>query len=157
MLDKISQPRQALHVSGDIPIHHRYTLGVAGERFFKAMRDDRQILTSPCPGCQERLLPPKMYCERCFEETSGEWAQLEGPGYVRSFTVLHRSLDGEELDIPEVAALIGWPAVRGGLIHRIKGIAPDEIYIGMAVEPVWLDQRTGAMADIGHFAPASDE
>ena len=117
MLDKLNQPQQTRRVSGNIPIHHRYTLGVAGERFFKAMRDERRILVSPCPECQERLLPPKMYCERCFEETTSDWEPVEGPGYVRSFTVLHRSLDEEELKSPEVVALIGWPGVRGGLIH----------------------------------------
>ena len=157
MLDKLNQPQQTRQVSGSIPIHHRYTLGVAGERFFKAMRDERRILVSPCPECHERLLPPKMYCERCFEETSDDWEPVEGPGYVRSFTVLHRSLDEEELDSPEVVALIGWPGVRGGLIHRIKDVPPEEIYIGLAVEPQWLEERTGAMADISHFVPAEAE
>ena len=153
MLDKIKQPRQARQVSGDIPIYHRYTLGVAGERFFKALRDEQQILASPCPKCADLLLPPKMYCERCFEETSDDWAPVEGPGYVRSFTVLHQSLDEEPLDVPEIVALIGWPGVRGGIIHRLNGVIASEVAFGMAVEPVWAEERTGAMADISHFKP----
>ena len=153
MLDKIKQPRQARQVSGDIPIYHRYTLGVAGERFFKALRDEQQILTSPCPKCADRLLPPKMYCERCFEETSDDWAPVEGPGYVRSFTVLHQSLDEEPLDVPQIVALIGWPGVRGGIIHCLNGVIASEVAFGMAVEPVWAEERTGAMADISHFRP----
>ena len=78
MLDKLKQPQHVRQVSGNIPIYHRYTLGVAGERFFKAFRDQQQILASPCPKCHDRLLPPKMYCERCFEETSDDWAALGG-------------------------------------------------------------------------------
>ena len=66
MLEKINQSHLARQVSGEVPIYHRYTFGVAGERFFKALRDDREILSSPCPKCLDRLVPPKMYCERCF-------------------------------------------------------------------------------------------
>lgn len=154
MLDKIGQARNARQVSGDVPIYHRYTLGIAGERFFKAMRDRRQLLASPCPKCHDRLLPPKMYCERCFEETSDDWVLLAGPGYIRSFTVLHRSLDEEPLDTPEVVALVSWQGVRGGLVHRLREIAPEAVAIGMAVEPVWAEQRVGAMSDISHFRSA---
>jgi uncharacterized OB-fold protein len=154
MLDKIGQPQRTRQVTGEIPIYHRYTLGVAGERFFKAMRDDRQILVSPCRKCQRRLLPPKMYCERCFEETSDQWEPLAGPGYVRSFAVMHQSLEEIPLEIPEVVALVSWEGVSGGLIHRLRDTDPAEVLIGMAVEPVWSDQRVGAMSDISHFRPA---
>jgi uncharacterized OB-fold protein len=156
MLDKLKQPRQSRQVSGEVPIYHRYTLGVAGERFFKALRDERQILTSPCLKCHDRLLPPKMYCERCFEETSDDWAPVEGPGYLRSFTVLHRSLDEELLETPIVVGLIGWRDVRGGLIHRVIS-DQAEVSLGMAVEPVWAEERTGAMSDISHFRPVVQE
>ena len=142
---------QTRQVTEEIPIYHRYTLDVAGERFFKAMRDRRQILVSPCPKCQDRLLPPKMYCERCFEETSDNWLPLEGPGYIRSFAVLPQSLDEEPLDHPEVVALISWKGIRGGLVHRVLGAAPAQIATGMAVEPVWAEDRTGALSDISHF------
>ena len=154
MLDKIGQLQHARQVSGEIPIYHRYTLGVAGERFFKALRDDRQILVSPCPKCQSRLLPPKMYCERCFEETSEQWESLDGPGYVRSFTVMHQSLEEAPLEIPEVVVLVSWEGVRGGLMHRLREVDPARVFIGMVVEPVWSDQRVGAMSDISHFRPA---
>ena len=124
MLDKIKQAQHARQLSGEIPIYHRYTLGVAGEEFFKAMRDQRQLLASPCPKCHDRLLPPKMYCERCFEETSGDWQTVDGPGYVRSFTVLHYSLDEEPLDIPVVVALVGWPGVQGRDNSSARGDRP---------------------------------
>ena len=151
MLEKINRAGRARQVSGDVPIYHRYTLGVAGERFFKAMRDDRQLLASPCPKCRERLLPPKMYCERCFEETSDDWTPVDGPGYVRSFTVVHKSLEEEPLDPPVIVALVSWEGVRGGLVHRIEGVTPEQVAMGMAVEPEWAEQRVGAMSDISHF------
>lgn len=154
MLDKIKQAQHARQLSGEIPIYHRYTFGVAGERFFKALRDQRQLLASPCPKCHDRLLPPKMYCERCFEETSDDWQTVDGPGYVRSFTVLHYSLDEEPLDIPVVVALVGWPGVRGGIIHQLGEVDPGQVTLGMTVEPVWAEDRVGALSDISHFRPA---
>ena len=157
MLDKLKQPWQTRQVSGDIPIYHRYTLGVAGERFFKALRDQQQILVSPCPKCQDRLLPPKMYCERCFEETDDNWTPVNGPGYVRSFTVLHQCLEEEPLDEPTIVALIGWEGIRGGIIHCIRETAASDVSIGMKLEPAWAEERTGAMSDISHFRPAAPE
>jgi uncharacterized OB-fold protein len=154
MLDKISQPQQARRVAGEIPIYHRYTLGVAGERFFKALRDQQQLLASPCPQCRDLLLPPKLYCERCFVETTEPWQPVLGPGFVRSFTVLHHSLEEEPLATPEIVALVSWPGVRGGLIHRLKEVEPRLVALGMAVAPVWAPQREGALTDILYFRPA---
>ena len=151
MLEKINRAGRSRQVSGEVPIYHRYTLGVAGERFFKAMRDGQELLASPCPKCLDRLLPPKMYCERCFEETSDDWLRVEGPGYVRSFTVVHKSLDEEPLDPPVIIALVSWEGVRGGLVHRIEGVTPEQMTMGMAVEPEWAEQRVGALSDISHF------
>ncbi|MBM3943761.1 MAG: Zn-ribbon domain-containing OB-fold protein [SAR202 cluster bacterium] len=143
-------------VQGEIPISHRYTLGVAGERFFKAMRDQRQLLASPCPKCRDLLLPPKAYCPRCFVATAEAWSPLTGPGFVRGFTVVHRDLDELPLAAPEIVALIGWPEVRGGLVHRLQEVEPQQVALGMAVEPVWATQRTGCLADILHFRPAAN-
>ena len=95
-----------------------------------------------------------MYCERCFEETSDDWLPLEGPGYIRSIAVLHHSLDEEPLDHPTVVALISWDGIRGGLIHRVLGVDPVQVTTGMAVEPVWAEDRTGALSDISHFRAA---
>ena len=154
MLEKVGQSRELRQVPGTIPISHRYTLGVAGERFFKALRDSQQILASPCPRCSGLLLPARMYCERCFEETGDEWVALTGPAYLRSFTVLHYGLEEEALDPPEIVALVTWPEARGGLVHRLAGVDVEDVETGMAVEPVWAAERTGAWTDILHFRPA---
>ena len=153
MWEKIDRPGGPGSWRGDIPIHHRYTMGVAGERFFRAMRDDRRLLASRCPTCREAFLPPKIYCERCFEETD-RWVPVEGPGYVKTFTVLHISLEEESRGDPQVVAFIVWEGFRGGLVHRLGGIEAARVKTGIAVEPVWADQREGTLDDIHHFRPA---
>ena len=154
MLDKIGQTRNMRQVAGNIPIHHRYTLGVAGERFFRALRDEARLLAAPCARCDTALLPPKMYCARCFQETGDDWVEIAGPGRVATYTMLHYDLDGEPLAEPQIVALVQWPGIRGGLLHRIGGVDPAAVHTGMAVEPVWADHRTGALSDIAHFRPA---
>ena len=153
MLEKRTQLGPTAQMQGEIPIHHRYTLGVAGERFFKAMRDERRLLTSRCPRCGERLLPPKLYCERCFCETA-EWAPVEGLGFLRTFTLLHIGLEGETLEPPQAVGLIGWPGVRGGLIHRIGEVGLSGLRTGMTLEPVWGEERKGSLEDILYFRSA---
>jgi len=155
MWERITRSEEARSWKGEISVHHRYTLGVAGERFFKEMRDERRLLASRCPRCQEAFLPPKMYCERCFEETT-EWIPVDRPGYVKSFTVLHLSLDEEPLEEPLVVALIAWDGVRGGLIHRVSEIGhAGAVRTGMVVEAVWAEERTGTLEDILHFRPST--
>ena len=154
MWEKITRPDEAGYRLGEIPIHHRYTLGVAGERFFRTLRDEKRLIASRCPKCREAFLPPKMYCERCFEETA-EWVSVEGPGYVKSFTVLHLSLDEEPLEEPVAVAFVAWEGIRGGLVHRLGEVAPAAIIVGMAVEPVWAGERSGTLLDIHHFRPVA--
>ena len=150
MWEKITSPDEARYRRGDIPIHHRYTLGVAGERFFKAMRDESRLMASRCPRCQEAFLPAKLYCERCFVETA-DWLPVEGPGHVNTYTVLHQTLDEEPLEEPEVVAFIAWQGIRGGLVHRVAGPGAHMIKIGMTVEPVWAEERMGNLHDILYF------
>ena len=145
-------PERIAQWRGNIPIHHRYTVGVAGQRFFAALRDEKVILASRCEGCGDRFLLPKIYCERCFVETP-EWSRVEGPGYVKTFTLVHRNLDEEALSEPVAAAVIGWEGVRGGIVHRLGGIESSQIRTGMKVEPQWREVRTGSIQDILFFKP----
>ena len=154
MWQKIARSGEARAWRGNIPIHHRYTLGVAGERFFKALRDEKQLLGARCPKCRQVMLPPKIYCERCFEETT-EWLPISGLGHVRTYTILHRSLDEEPLRRPVIVALIGWEGVRGGLVHRLGEVTPSQMRSGMQVAPVWSDNRTGSLEDIRYFRPTA--
>ena len=121
------------------------------------MWDQMQLLASPCPKCQNLLFPANMYCERCFAGTSDDWQALQEPGYVRSHTVLYQSLHEEPLDRPETIALISWPETRGGIIHWLDDFDPEQLGLGLAVEPVWSQGRVGAMSDISHFRPVGPD
>ena len=153
MLNKGTGSTGIAWLYGEIPIHHRYTLGIAGERFFKAMRDQQIFLASHCPKCDQRFLPPKIYCEHCFQET-GDWSVVEGTAYLKAFTIMHRDLEEQPLEPPQVVGLVAWGGVRGGLMHRVGEVAPEDVSTGISLEPVWAEERAGTIDDIRYFRPS---
>ncbi len=137
---------------GEIPTWFRYTAGVAGEQFLRALKEHQKIMGVQCPKCERVFVPPRLYCEECMEYTR-EWVEISGPGYVETYTVLHRDLEDQPLDPPKIVALITWPGVEGGLIHEIREIDPDEMVFGLPVEPVFKKDPRGSITDIEYFRP----
>lgn len=152
MIEEVREQGRIAKWRGNIPIHHRYTVGVAGQRFFAALRDEKTILASDCGSCGDRFLLPKIYCELCFVDTP-DWSAVEGPGYVKTFTLVYQDLDEEALSEPVAAAVIGWEGVRGGIVHRLGGVELSRIETGLAVEPQWREVRRGGIGDILFFKP----
>jgi uncharacterized OB-fold protein len=140
-------------VSGEWGVWHRYTHGVAGERFFREMADKRQLLGSVCPKCGRTWLPANLYCEECFVEMT-QFKPVGDTGTVASFTVLHGSLDEEKLAEPIVAALVTFEGVTGGLLAPLQGVAPDQVRVGLRVRAAFNTRKpTHTIADLS-WTPA---
>ena len=67
-LERTTDARKFRHWEGDVEADYIYTSGVAGERFFVALRDEGRMLASRCAACKLDYLPPRMFCEDCFAE-----------------------------------------------------------------------------------------
>jgi uncharacterized OB-fold protein len=139
---------------GDIPIESEYTVGIVGEKFFRALKDRGVILGTVCRACDLTYVPPSMYCERCFCHLD-EWVEVPAKGKVYTYTVVTRSLDDHALDEPEILALVRLPGAHGGLVHRLRMVKPEDVEIGMEVEAVFKPkkEREGSILDIAHFRP----
>ena len=135
---------------GDFPVSHLYTMGVAGERFFREIKDNGRILATRCAACDRVHLPPTIFCPYCFAALD-EWKEVGPQGTVRAVTTVHRGVEGEALDSPQVLALVQLDGADDLLVHRI-GEARD-VQIGARVEPVFRDpaERTGSILDIRYF------
>lgn len=154
MKERVGKLEETRTWRGSLPVEHVYTFGLAGEDFFRALKDRKKIYGSRCPSCRSLYLPPKLYCERCFVEMpKGNWEEIKGPGEVASFTILHRDANGAPLENPVPIAFIAFPGVLGGIIHRLGEVPLAEISIGMRVHPVFEDRRKGGVHDIRYFAP----
>jgi len=138
---------------GNLPVTSRYTFGLAGERFFRTLKDEGTILGSYCPKCDRVYVPAAVFCERCLGELD-EWVDLGTVGVLETFTLLYVNYDGTHREEPEIVGLIAFG--DGGIIHRIEGIEPDDLAFGMPMEAVLEpeDKRQGSILDIKYFRPA---
>ena len=137
---------------GDFPVSHLYTMGIAGERFFREMKDGGRFLGTRCAACDHVYVPPSIFCPGCFAALE-EWKEVGPQGTVRAVTTAHRGVDGGPLESPETLALIQLDGADGLLAHRIG--ESEGVQIGARVEAVFKDaaQRVGSILDVRYFRP----
>ena len=150
LLERDPNAPQAWH--GDLPVTSRYTFGLAGERFFRAIKDEGRLFGTRCPHCERTYVPAMLYCERCLDQLD-EWVDVGTSGEIHTFTLLFEDYDGSRLEEPQVAVFVRYG--DGGLVHRMGEVAPEDVEIGMQVEAVFKpkNERSGSILDIDYFRP----
>jgi len=153
-LEKITNPQHVRHWLGDMEADYVYTLGVAGEHFFKEIKENERIMAAKCPRCNIAYLPPRLYCERCFEKLK-EWIDVGIRGEIYTYTVVYYNEDGEKLKDPVIYAFIKFEKAYGGIIHKLGETSPEDVEIGMPVTAVFKpkNERKGSINDIKYFKP----
>ena len=147
-------PKEIKHWYGNMEADYAYTLGVAGEKFFMEIKENGKLMGAKCPKCNAVYLPPRLYCENCFEALS-EWVEIGDEGYVYTYTIAHLDEDGKPSEKPVIYALIKFDGVKGGLIHKLGEVKPENVKVGMRVKAVWKpkEEREGNITDILYFKP----
>ncbi len=150
LLERNPKAPQAWH--GNMPVTSRYTFGLGGERFFRAIKEEGIILGTHCPRCERTYVPGVIFCERCLGKLE-EWVDVGTIGKVHTFTLLYENYDGSHRTEPEIIAFVSFN--DGGIVHRLGEIDPNDIEIGMPVEVVFKPkaERQGSILDISHFRP----
>ena len=146
-------PNAPLVWQDNLPVKNRYTYGLAGEKFFRTIKDEAHILGTHCPNCDITYVPATIYCERCLGKLD-EWVDVGTIGDVVTYTFLNVGLDGNPLEKPEIIAFIRLG--DGGIIHHLGEIEPEQVEIGLMVEAVFKpkSRREGSILDIRYFRPA---
>ena len=134
----------------EMPVTNRYTFGVAGERFFRAIKDEGRILGTHCSKCDRVYVPAAIFCERCLGEID-DWVDVGTVGEIVTFTHLYVDYDGTRLDEPKTVAFIRFG--NGGLIHLLVAPEPDQLEIGLQAKAIFKPEgeRQGSILDISHF------
>jgi uncharacterized OB-fold protein len=153
-LEKVERITEIKAWRGEIPLYGRYTVGIAGERFFREIKDNARIMGTKCPRCGILYVPARLYCERCFSKLE-EWVEVPPRGEVHTFTILHLDLEENHLEKPQILAFVKLEGADGGLVHYLGEVEPEEVYIGMRVEAVFRpkEERRGEITDIKYFRP----
>ncbi len=142
---------------GELPVESLYTVGIAGEKFFRAIKDKGIFLGTKCHKCEMVYVPPKIYCERCFEKLE-DYVEVAQCGSLESFTCVHIGLDGERLEEPVFIGLIRLDGVSTCLVHKLGETTIEELCMGMRVCAVFKPKakREGSINDILYFKPTKE-
>jgi uncharacterized OB-fold protein len=130
------------------PVWYEYTVGVAGEIFAKNLKEQGLLTGAKCPCCGKVYLPPRVYCEECFEEIK-EFLALEPVGVVETYCEVYEDIDGNRFDKPKVVAFVRIDGSCGGLFGFIEG----GVQMGDKVKAQLVEKRkrTGTVSDIVCF------
>jgi uncharacterized OB-fold protein len=147
-----SHPNTPTTWKGELPVTNRYTYGLAGEHFFRSIKDEGIILGSYCSNCQVTYVPASDFCERCLDKLNN-WFDVGIVGEIHSYTLLYVNSDGSTKEKPDIIAFIRFG--DGGLIHHLGEIEQEDIEFGMDVEAVFKPtaEREGSILDIMYFRP----
>ncbi len=153
-LQRTTDAQRLRHWDIDMSVDYIYTSGIAGERFFRALRDEGRILAVRCPVCNTNQLPPRPFCERCFTELT-EYVDVPAEGRVAAVTVARVDRRGKPLPAPQAFAFVTFKGIQvGGLVHRLlvlPGAAKAGIPVRVKLKP--KEARTGTILDIEGFEP----
>ena len=80
------------------------------------------------------MIPPRMFCERCFRPTD-DWVYVKDSGMVNTFSLCYVSWDVRRLKTPEIPAVIEIDEASPdmGILHLIRKVNPKNVHIGMRV------------------------
>ncbi|MCI0530724.1 MAG: Zn-ribbon domain-containing OB-fold protein [candidate division Zixibacteria bacterium] len=140
---------------GDIPLTNRYTAGVAGDKFFKIMKEEGRLTGTVCQKCSLTYVPARFFCERCFSDLNRSWVDVNDSGKIVSFTVVHMDLDGKQLSQPQIVAMVELADSGARMVHLLGEAQKEKLAIGQKVNAVWkpVEQREGKITDISYFKP----
>jgi uncharacterized OB-fold protein len=141
---------------GTMPVEFLYTAGIAGERFFDTLRRRDVFAVTRCEECNLTYLPPRLYCERCFDDLSEAWHDVPPVGRVHTFTVVRVDGIGEPLHTPEIVAYVRIDGTDGGMVSRLLQVEAAAVGLEMPVRAVLAPRRKrrGVLVDLLGFAPA---
>ena len=149
--ETITKTTNCSYFEGEIPVNYQYTFGIAGDKFFKTIKDKGDFIASKCSECGKLYIYPLIFCEECFSETS-EYVSVGLEGELYSYTESYYDFQGTNYDKPHTIGLVKFRGVEGGIIHRIN-IDSSELCIGMSVAAKLKSpkERNGSIEDILYF------
>ncbi|GAB4296547.1 MAG: Zn-ribbon domain-containing OB-fold protein [Myxococcota bacterium] len=148
--EKITNTTELSYFEGKIPMKYRYTYGLAGEEFFRKLKEGK-LIASIARESGTVYCPPRIFCEDSFEEIT-ETVTLSGKGEVVSYTICFEDGSGKP-QLPKIIALVRFEGADGGFAAPLRA-DPEKIYIGMPVKLEFIpkNQRKGAITDV-YFVP----
>jgi len=136
-------------------LQYAWDTGEAISRYLEELGQGR-LIARRCRGCERVMIPPRMFCERCFRSTD-EWVYVNGTGTVKTFSLCYVTWDVRVLRRPQIPAVIDIDGASPGMgiLHVLGKVAPKQVRVGMKVRAVWkpASKRVGSITDIAYWRP----
>jgi len=144
-------------VETHVRLPFRYFAGAYTARFLRAIKDEGRILGVRCTRCRLVLVPPRIACTACWEDT-GEWVPVASRGILTTFVVVNVPFYGQKVEIPYVLGHVLLDGADTSIMHLVQEIPVGEVRMGMRVEASWKppEEREGSLTDIRHFRPTGE-
>lgn len=154
LIERFQKTTDISYWPGQIPMSYIYTVGRAGEKFFRELMKGK-IFGAKCTTCQITYVPPRIYCEKCFARLENNFQEVGTKGTVHTYTLCYENFDGTKKEIPSLVALIRIEGTAGGFMHWLGETSFEKVYIGMPIEAVFKppEEREGSILDIKYFRP----
>lgn len=152
--EKQTNPLAKTHWRGDMQADYFYPSGLAGDKFFKHLKEKGSFLATKCTKCNKVLFPARLYCEDCFNEIpDSDWIEVPASGIIKLFTVAKLDAHGEKLKDPKVIALIDIDNTDGTLLGIINSKDYDTDFTGAKVKAILRpkENREGTLKDIMYW------
>jgi len=151
-MDKWLEELEPIVVHQNLKVPYRYSMGATASKFFTEIRDHKRILGLRCPKCCLVFVPPRSSCGRCFSPLE-EWVEVSDKGMLQTYTIVHYSTAVQPIPSPLIYGVIQLDGADTGLAHLISETDYERLRIGMRLQAVFKEGRSGNMLDIKYFKP----
>jgi uncharacterized OB-fold protein len=148
---KATEPH-SLH--SQLKVMYQKTAGSLLSRVLTELRDKAVILAAKCDQCGKVYAPAVEMCDQCCKPLT-DLIPVSGKGTVTGFTINRKAEKQHPVPVPFVTATIRLEGADTGITHILGEVNNlEQVSIGMEVEPVFKNERTGTILDIKYFRPA---
>ena len=116
---------------------------------FKQYLNEKKLMGSHCPNCDESFLPPRAICSHCHNDRM-EWIEFKGSGKLAAFTSIYIAptamiAAGYGRDKPYLAGIVELEeGVKvSGQILSLDASRPEEVKIGTPLVAEYIERGEG--------------
>jgi len=143
---------EPLEIPDIMDITYKYSYGGIS-RFFREIRDNRQLFGSKCTHCGKVWLPPRSNCNECYTPT--EWIKLGDTATIITYTIVYYATSVFYDKIPYVCAFVKVDGADTLVMQNIFLKDIKKVEIGMKLKIQFKEHRNGDMGDFW-YVPAEE-
>jgi len=138
------------------PVRLGYTV-TAGKHLTHYLKgfEVKEIRGGRCPECNKIYLPPRGSCPTCGVPADAH-VLVKDTGTVTTFCIIRIPFDAAPFPPPYAAVAVLLDGADVPIFHLLRGIAPEEVRMGMRVRAVWTEELAPTASSVKWFEPSGE-